>query len=183
MVAIEVALALLVVSDAGSASGLVWYGAGVALALLAFGLAAGWDTGVHGSLAILGLLLLARTDDRLVLAPAYGAALLAVSELADMCAQLQRVDHVDLAALRTRLLTIAVAAGLGACAAALVAAAVTAGAPRTVATSAAATVAVAVIYAGLAVMARRGRARFGHGDAVGVDEAVSRDEVGADGTF
>ncbi|MGH2894974.1 MAG: hypothetical protein ACRDPM_17155, partial [Solirubrobacteraceae bacterium] len=127
--AIEVVLALLVLIDAGSAAGLVWYGAGIAIALGAISLASGSQSPLHASLAVLGLLILARADNRLVLAPVYGAGLLAVSELARTCHQLAGVDHVDPNALRARLLTVAVAVGLGVCAASLVSVAVTAG-PR-----------------------------------------------------
>jgi hypothetical protein len=159
-VTIEAALAMLVLGDAGSASGLVWYGAGLAVALLATSLAGGWDAPLHVSVAILGLILLARADQRLTLAPIYGAALLTVSELARTCHELGPLDSVTPAAIRARLLTVAASAGLGACAAA-------------VAISAAATLAVAVMYAGIVALARRGRFTAGDGGASGADQDVS----------
>lgn len=175
MVAIEVVLAAAVVIDAGSAAGLVWYGAGIAVALAAISLASASPSPLHVSLAVLGLLILARADDRLVLAPVYGAGLLAVSELARTCHELSRVDHVDAEALRARLLTVAVAVGLGACAASLVSVAVTAGPRRSVASSLAATAAVAAVYAGLVALARRGGTTGGDREAVGFGEPPSRE--------
>jgi hypothetical protein len=172
-VTIEAALAMLVLGDAGSASGLVWYGAGLAVALLATSLAGGWDAPLHVSVAILGLILLARADQRLTLAPIYGAALLTVSELARTCHELGPLDSVTPAAIRARLLTVAASAGLGACAAAVVALAAAGRPARSVAISAAATLAVAVMYAGIVALARRGRFTAGDGGASGADQDVS----------
>jgi hypothetical protein len=170
IVAIEVALALVVVAGAGSAVGLVWYGAGIAVALATISLASGAKPPLHASLAVLGLLILARADDRLVLAPVYGASLLAVSELARICHELSGVDHVEPHALRARLLTVAVAAGLGACAASLVSVAVSSGPRRSVVTSVAATVAVAAVYGGIVVLGGRVRRSVDDHDTAGGGE-------------
>ena len=168
--AIEAALSLLVISDAGSASWLAWYAAGGAVALLAIGLAGGWDTPLHASLALLGLALLARANERLALAPIYGAALLAVSELARTCGELRPMDRVSPAAVRTRLLTVAASAGFGGCAAAVVALAVRGGPARSVAVSTAATIAVAAAFAAIVASARRGQVRARQHDGMDADD-------------
>lgn len=170
---IEAALSLLVISDAGSASGLAWYAAGGAIALLAVGLVGGWDAPVHASLALLGLALLARSDERLALAPVYGAALLAVSELARTCGELRLMGRVSPSAVRTRLLTVAAASGFGGCAAAMVALAVTGGAARSVAVSAAATIAVGIAFAAIVASARRGQIRERQHDGADADGRVT----------
>lgn len=167
---IELVLALLVVIDASSAAGLVWYGAAMAVGLGAMSLASGSPSLLHASLGVLGLLLLARADDRLVLAPVYGAGVLAVSELARTCHELSGVDRVDPDALRGRLLTVAVAVGLGACAASLLSVVATAGPRRSVVSSVAATVAVAAVYVGIVALARRVRTSGEDREAVGRGE-------------
>lgn len=175
--AIEAALSLLVINDPGSASWLAWYAAVGAVALLAIGLAGGWETPLHASLALLGLALLARANERLALAPIYGAALLAVSELARTCGELRPIGWVSPAAVRTRLLTVAASAGFGGCAAAVVALAVTGAPARSVAVSTAATIAAAAAFAAVVASARRGQTRERQHDAVD-DESISTD--GAD---
>jgi len=74
----------------------------------------------------LGVLLLLRRQDGLVLAPLYGAALLSLLELARTSLELRGLDHVERGAIRARLLTILLFASLGACAAGVAAIAVTA---------------------------------------------------------
>jgi hypothetical protein len=149
---------LLVILDATPATtGLVAVAAGIALGLLAVSLASAWEPMLHMSLAVLGLILLARADGRLILAPLYGAGLLAVSEVARTCQELRRVQYVGPAVIAARLTTAAASAGLGGCAAALVAVSVTAAPARSVSLSVAATVAVGVAYAGIVTIARRGQ--------------------------
>jgi hypothetical protein len=132
------------------------------VALLVISLASGWNAAGHASLAVLGLVLMARVHERLALAPIYGAALLLVSDLARTSHELRPMDRVSTAAIRARLLTAAGSAGLGACAAAVVAVAVTEGQSRSVGISAAATMAVVAAYVGIVVLARR--AGPGHED-------------------
>ena len=158
-IAIEAGLALLVIVDAGAATGLAGAGAGFAVALLAITLATGSEAALDASLAALGLILVARASDRLILAPLYGGALLAVSELARTCHELRHVDRIGPSAIRMRLTAAAASAGLGGCAAALVAVAVAGGPTRSVAISVAGTAAVGLAYGGLVALARRGQPR------------------------
>lgn len=152
----EVGLSLLVVLDTSSGTaGLVGVGAAVALVLLVVSLASGWDAALYASLGVLGLMPLAGADDRLILAPLYGAGLLAVTELARTVHELRRLGGVGPGVIAARLTIGAASAGLGGCAAALVAVGVTVGPPRSVSLSVAATLAVGVAYGAIVAMARR----------------------------
>ena len=125
------------------------------MAILAIGLGLGSSTALQVPVALLGVLLLLRTDDRLVLAPLYGAALLILVELGWMSLELRALKLVDRRAIRARLMIIVLFAGLGACAAGAVAIAVTGAPARSVAITAVGTIAVAVAFAGIVLSARR----------------------------
>jgi hypothetical protein len=154
---VEAGLALLVILDARFASGLVGVGAGLAVVLLALSLASDLEAALHASLAVLALLLLARANERLILAPLYGAALLAVSELARTSRELRYLQWVDPAVIAARVATAVASASLGGCAAALVAVAAAGGLARSVGLSVGAILAVGLAYAGIVAAARRGQ--------------------------
>lgn len=123
--------------------------------LIAAGLLAGWSSASQWSAALLGALLLARHQDRLLLAPLYGAGLLLVVELAQRSMELRGHDRLGPGVTTSRLAAILVAAALGLCAAALAALAVTVAAPRSVALTALATIAALSAFAAIAMLARR----------------------------
>ena len=89
-----VGLASLVIADAGEASQLAWLGAGLAALFLAVGLVAGSVTAVHAAIALLGTIFLLRHDTRLLLAPAYGAGLLLIDDLAAQSIELRGVSQI-----------------------------------------------------------------------------------------
>ena len=129
--------------------------------LIAAGLLAGWSSASQWSAALLGALLLARHQDRLLLAPLYGAGLLLVVELAQRSMELRGHDRLGPGVTTSRLAAILVAAALGLCAAVLAvlavlaALAVTVAAPRSVALTALATIAALSAFAAIAMLARR----------------------------
>ncbi len=123
--------------------------------LIAAGLLAGWSSASQWSAALLGALLLARHQDRLLLAPLYGTGLLLVVELAQRSMELRGHDRLGPGVTTSRLAAILVAAALGLCAAALAALAVTVAAPRSVALTALATIAALSAFAAIAMLARR----------------------------
>jgi hypothetical protein len=129
-----------------------------ALALLTIGLLTSWPGPVTCSLAVVGVLLLLRHHDRLVLAPVYGACLLLVGELAQRSAEIRGLERIGPDVLWSRLVAMLAAAAAGATAAAIVAIAVTTGPPRSVAVTAAGT---SCLIAGLAVIAVLARQRTG----------------------
>jgi len=175
-VAIEIGLALLVIFDtASAATGLVGVATGLAVLLLVLSLASGLESMLQGSLGLLGLVLLARANERLILAPLYGAALLAVSELTRTCHELRRLQGVEPAVITIRLTAVAATAGLGGCAAGLVAVAAAAGPARSVILSAIATLAAGLGYAGIVVVARRGQTGEA-GSYAGGDRSLDRPE-------
>jgi hypothetical protein len=164
-VTLDCALGILVATDAGAASGLASWGVVGSVAMLAVSLGAGSSAALRASVVASGLVLLLRRDDRLVLAPLYGAALLVLVELARTCHELQSMDLVSRGAVRGRLLTILIFAGLGTCVAGLAAIAVTAAPARSVVITALGTAAVAIAFAGIVLIARHNQLGESSGDA------------------
>ena len=77
-----VALAALVIAEAGAASELAWLGAATAALLLATGMARRSPAARPWGGGLLGAIFLLRHDTRLLLAPPYGAGLLLMDDLA-----------------------------------------------------------------------------------------------------
>lgn len=158
----------LVATDASSSAPLAWYGAGLAVLLLAAGLLAASSTPVQCSVALLGTLLLLRHDERLMLAPLYGACLLLVSELAQRSLELHGPQRIGPDVVGSRLAAVLVLAAIGACAAAAAAIAVTIAPARSVQLTALGTIAVVGAFAAIVLLARRvHRATVGTRDEAG----------------
>ncbi|MGH2877903.1 MAG: hypothetical protein ACRDNJ_16220 [Solirubrobacteraceae bacterium] len=94
-----------------------------------------------------------------MLAPVYGAGLLAASELAQRCGELRGGQRLGAGVAWMRLVAILLLAAIGACASAVASLAVTVAPSRSIASSAIATVAVAAIFAAIVLLARRAIAR------------------------
>jgi hypothetical protein len=127
----------------------------VAVLLVALGAAVRSATPVHAAVALLGALLLLRHDLRLLLAPAYGAGLVLVEELATRSIELAAVRWVEPRAITARAAAALATTAVGGCAAAVAALAVTAAPGRSVALTAVAAVAVVAVFAAIARRARR----------------------------
>jgi len=126
----------------------------LALALLVVGLGFDVDGPVMATIAVLGALLLLRSDLRLVVAPVYGAGLVVLLELAQTCHELRQAAFMTRGVVRRRLTAMLATAGVGACAAGVAALAVT-GAPGGAAiVTAAGTFAVIALFAGVVRLAR-----------------------------
>ncbi|HTP21286.1 MAG TPA: hypothetical protein VMJ65_16905 [Solirubrobacteraceae bacterium] len=151
-------LAVLVIGDAGAASQLAWLGAGTAALLVTAGMVAQSPAPVHAAVAVLGVLFLLRHDARLLLAPAYGAGLLVMDDLAIRTMELSGVGQIATGAIMARITATLAVAALGACVSAVAALAVTAAVPRTLAVTAVGVLAVVAAFVGLVILARR---RFG----------------------
>jgi hypothetical protein len=156
-----VSLAALVIADAGPESQLAWLGAGLAALFLAVGLAGGSVTVVHAAIALLGTIFLLRQDTRLLLAPAYGAALLLIEDLAAQTIELSGVSQIGLAAIGTRTGAALVGAAIGASTSAAAALAVTAAPGRSVTVTALGALAAVAAFAAIVWSARR---RYGESD-------------------
>jgi len=113
---------------------------------------------VQASIALLGVLLLLRAHDRLVVAPLYGACLLLVGELGQRSIELRGVDRVGPEVITARLAEVFALAAFAACGAAVTAVAVTIAPGRSVGLTALGTVALLVAFAVLVALARRRRA-------------------------
>jgi hypothetical protein len=148
-------LSALVVTDPGSASELVWLGAGVAAVLIVVGMMGGWPGPIHVSVALLGVIFLARQDARLLVAPPYGAGLLLMEGLAIQAAELRRVGWVATDAIGARTAATLLVAAIGACGAAAAALAVTVAPGRSVGLTAVAAVLVVLAFAAIVRVARR----------------------------
>ena len=148
-------LGALSASDAGASSKLAWLGAGAAGVLVALGSAVRSPTPVHCAVALLGALLLARQDSRLLLAPLYGAGLLLVEELTYRSTELAGLTMIAAGVLRARAAAVLALTGAGACAAAGAALAVTAAPGRSVVVTAVGTVTVAAAFGAITRDARR----------------------------
>ena len=154
-VALDIAMGALVATDAGAAADLAWYGTAVSVVILVIGLVAASSSTVQSSIALLGALLLLRHQDRLVLAPLYGACLLALGELGQRSLELRGLERVGSGVVRARLAAVLALAGLGACGAAVAAIAVTIAPGRSVGLSALGTVAVLGSCATIVMLIRR----------------------------
>ena len=150
-------LGAFVATDAGANVPLAWYGTAVSILILTLGLAADSIWAVQLSIALLGALLLLRHEDRLVLAPVYGAGVLLVGELAQRSLELRGQGRLGPGVIASRLAACLVLAGLGACGAAVAAIAVTIAPARTVAFTAVGTIAALVAFGAIVVLARRHR--------------------------
>jgi hypothetical protein len=148
-------LSALVVTDPGSASELVWLGAGVAAVLIVVGMMGGWPGPIHVSVALLGVIFLARQDARLLLAAPYGAGLLFMEGLAVQATELRWVTWIAAGAIGARAAATLLAAAVGACGAAAAALAVTAAPGRSVGLTAVAAVVAVLAFAGIVRVARR----------------------------
>lgn len=151
-------LGALSASDARSAAALAWYGTAAAVAALAIALALGAPSGVQAALVPLAALLLLRHDERLLLAPLYGACLLLVGELGQRSIELRRQAWIGPGVIASRLLTVLVVTAVGGCAAALAAIAVTFAPARSVIFTAVGAIAV-VAAVGLITWFARPHAR------------------------
>ena len=127
----------------------------MAIAALALGLVAAAPAAVHASVALLGLELLARDGDRLLLAPLYGACLLVAEELAQRSLDLRAVARIGPGVIITGVGTSALVAAAGGCAATLAAAGVTVAPSRSPAFTGLAVAALLVALAAVAHLARR----------------------------
>jgi hypothetical protein len=168
-----------VISDAGSVSQLAWLGAGLAALFLAVGLVGGSVTAVHAAIALLGTIFLLRQDARLLLAPAYGAGLLLIDDLAAQSIELSGVSQIGLAVIGARTGAALVVAAIGACASAAAALAVTAAPGRSVTVTALG--ALAAVGA-LAAIVRPARRRYGATDGGEPRGAPSRSPPSAGST-
>jgi hypothetical protein len=163
-------LGVLSASDARSASALAWYGTAFAAGALAVSLALASPAGILASLVPLAALLLLRHDDRLLLAPLYGACLLLVGELGQRSVELREQAWVGAGVIAPRLLTILAVAAVGGCVAAVAAIAVTIAPGRSVGFTAIGAIAAVAAVALLTRLARTHE----HGDREG---GQSRDEL------
>jgi hypothetical protein len=151
-------LAALVIADAGTDSQLAWLGAGLAALFLAVGVASGSSTSAHAAIALLGTIFLLRHDNRLLLAPVYGAGLLLIDDLAAQTIELSGVSRMGRAVIGARTGAAFVVAAIGACASAAAALAVSAAPGRSVTLTALGALAAVAAFAAIARLARR---RFG----------------------
>jgi hypothetical protein len=150
-----VSLAAVVITDAGSAGGLAWLGAGLAGGSLAIGMAVESAAPVHAAVALLGAIFLLRHDTRLLLAPVYGAGLLLVDDFAIRTMELSGVGRIAPELIAARVGAILAMAALGACLAALAALAVTGAPGRALWFTAVAAVAAVAAIAAIVRLARR----------------------------
>lgn len=154
-------LAALVISDAGSASQLAWLGGGLAALFLAVGLVGGSVTAVHAAIALVGTIFLLRQDARLLLAPAYGAGLLLIEDLAAQSIELSSVSQIAAAVIGARTGGALAVAAIAACTSAAAALAVTAAPGRSVTVTALGALAAVAAFAAIVWSARR---RYGESD-------------------
>ncbi len=155
--ALDVALGALVATDAGAAEGVVWFGTALSVIVLAAGLVLASSSAVQWSAALAGVLLLLRHDQRLILAPLYGACLLLLSELSQRSLELRWVERVAAGVTAPRVVSCVLVAALGACAAAIVATAVTIAPDRSVLLTAAGAIGAVTVFAAIARLGRRYR--------------------------
>jgi len=149
--ALLVALAALVLADAGGAGQVAWLGAGLAAVLLAVGMA----TQSPAAVALLGVTFLVRHDAQLLLAPVYGAGLLLMDDLAIRSMELGGVRWIAPQVIGARLAATLVVAAAGACAATVAALAVTGAPGRSVGLTALAAGCAVAAVAGIVLVARR----------------------------
>lgn len=122
---------------------------------------------MHCAVALLGAMLLLRQDDRLLLAPLYGAGLLLSEELGSRSTELRDTRHIGPDVIRVRVTALLAVAALGACASVAAAVAVTVAPGRSLTLTAMGAIAIVATFAALAGLARRRqRAALGTGSAV-----------------
>jgi hypothetical protein len=125
---------------------------------------------VQSSVAVLAVLLLLRHEDRLVIAPLYGACLLLVAELAQRSLELRGLARVGPRVISARVAAVLALAALGACGGAAAAIAVTIAPRRSVWLTAIGTVAILAAFAAIVLLARRhGRENPGKAGQPGTD--------------
>jgi hypothetical protein len=144
-----------VIADAGTASQAAWLGAGAAALLLAAGLVAQSPAAVHAAVALLGAIFLLRQDNRVLLAPLYGAGLLIMEDLAAQAIELRGVSQIGLGLIAARTGAALAVAAVGACASAAAALALVAAPGRSVALTALGALAAVVAFAAIVRLARR----------------------------
>jgi hypothetical protein len=144
-----------VIADAGTASQAAWLGAGAAALLLAAGLVAQSPAAVHAAVALLGAIFLLRQDNRVLLAPLYGAGLLIMEDLAAQAIELRGVSQIGLGLIAARTGAALAVAAVGACASAATALALVAAPGRSVALTALGALAAVVAFAAIVRLARR----------------------------
>ncbi len=154
-VALALGLGVLVATDAGDLKGLAYTGTAAAGLVLIIGLLAESVAAVQSSIALLAVLLLLRHQDRLLIAPLYGACLLIVGELAQRSFELRGLARAGPGVIGLRLAAIVLLAALGACGAALVAVAVTIAPARSIGITAAGSIAVLAAFTLVVLLARR----------------------------
>ena len=159
------------ISDAGPTSQLAWLGAGVAALFLTVGLVGESFTAVHAAIAVLGTMFLLRHGTRLLLAPAYGAGLLLIDDLAAQSIELSGVSQIGLAVIGARTGAALLVAAIGGCASAAAALAVTAAPGRSVALTALGALAAVAAFAAIVGPVRR---RYGSAATVEPAAAPSR---------
>ncbi len=172
-----VSLAALVTADAGPAIQLAWLGTGVALLLLTVGLVGESVTAVHAAIAVLGTMFLLRHDTRLLLAPAYGAGLLLIDDLAAQSIELSGVSRIAVAVIGARTGAALSVAAIGACASAAAALAVTAAPGRSVDLTALGGLAAVAAFAAIV-----GPVRRRYGTAAAVESAPAPSRPGGEGS-
>lgn len=149
------AVGALAAADARTATVVAWAGVALSVLILVLGLLIAWSGTVHCSLAVLAALLLLRDQDRLVLAPLYGACLLIVGELAQRSIELRGRAWIGPGVIGSRLAALTLLAALGACAAAVGSVAVRVAPARSVGFTAIGTIAAVAAVAVIVLVARR----------------------------
>lgn len=142
-------------TDARAAADLAWSGTAISVVLLTAGLVMASPSAVQSAVAVLAVLLLLRHEDRLVMAPLYGACLLLVGELAQRSLELRWQARVGSGAISARVAAVLVLVALGACGGAVAAIAVTIAPARSVGFTAIGTVTVLAAFAAIVLLARR----------------------------
>lgn len=157
--ALAAALGTFVATDAGASAELALIGTAVSELALALAFLVGWPGSVQCSVAVLALLFLLRQEDRIALAPVYGAGLLLVGELAQRAIELRGVQRIGPGVIAARLAAVLVVAALGACGAAVATIAVGVAPPRSVGFTAVGAISALAALAAITRLARRGGAR------------------------
>jgi len=153
--ALLLALTALVITDAGSGRSFAWLGAGTAALLLAIGIVAQSPSPLHAAVALLAAIFLLRRDTRLLLAPAYGAGLLLMDDLAIRAMELRGVGQITTDLVGVRAAAALSVAALGGVVSAVAALALTVAPTRSVGLTALGAVAAVVSVAAIARLARR----------------------------
>jgi hypothetical protein len=148
-------LGALVATDAGASTELALVGTAVSELTLALAFVAGSSGSIQWSLGLLAILFLLRHEDRIALAPIYGAGLLLVGELAQRAIDLRGVQRISSGVIRARLAAVIVLAALGACGGAIATIAVRIAPVRSVGFTAIGTIAALATVAAITRLSRR----------------------------